>query len=171
VSQAGPLNNNSGSVPPDVPITFVTNSGDATAASNVIEILGSAGVTTTGSGNVITITSTGAGFTWNVVTSATNPNQIVANNGYICSGSSMTTFLLPLTATVGDTFKIFSYSSLFQIIPNGAQNLVIGAVTGKVGATGTATSNSPGDAITMTYMGGNTFQSEAPQGTLTLVYS
>jgi hypothetical protein len=167
VSQAGPLTNHSGSVPSDVPITFVTNSGDATAVSNVIEILGGSGITTSGAGNVITITASGTGFTWNVVTSATNPNQIVVDNWYICSGVSMVTFLLPLTPAIGDTFKIFSYSSTFQIIPNGGQNLVIGAVTGKIGATGTATSNSPGDMITMTYMGGNTFQSEAPQVTLT----
>jgi len=74
-----------------------------------------------------------------------------------------------LTPTIGDTFKIFSLSSKFQIIPNGGQSIVIGTVTGHAGSTGTVTSNSAGDEVTISYMGSNTFQSEPPQGTLTVV--
>lgn len=119
------------------------------------------------------VTSSSIGFAWNTVTSAspTNPIQILVENGYICAGASLVTFLLPLAPSVGDTFKIFSFTSRFQIIPNGGQQIVIGTVTGLSGATGTATSNSSGDEITITYMGGNVFQSEAPQGTITVVYA
>ena len=113
----------------------------------------------------------GTGFTWNTVTSVGNPHQIISENGYVCAGAILVTFLLPLAPAVGDTFKIFSYTSRFQIIPNGGQNMVVGSVTGIAGASGTVTSNSPGDMVTFTYMGGNIFQSEAPQGTLTVVTS
>lgn len=175
MSQAGILKVADSILPPDVPTSFVTDSGTATPIGNVIEIFGGAGVTTSapGSTNIIQITGTSTGFTWNVVTSAspTNPVQLVAENGYICSGAILVTFLLPLTPTIGDTFKIFSYTSRFQIIPNGSQQMTVGAITGVTGASGTVTSNSPGDMVTFTYMGGNVFQSEAPQGTLTIVYA
>lgn len=158
-------------LPPDVPLIFQTNSGNAVAAANIIEILGGAGATTSGVGNVITIDVTAASFAWNVVTSVGNPHQLVKQNGYICDGVALVTFLLPLAPVVGDSFKIFSYTSRFQIIPNGGQNMVVGAATGILGALGTVTSNSPGDAVTFVYMGGNTFQSEPPQGTLTVTTS
>lgn len=172
MSQAGNLNTVTIPFPPgDIPIIFQADSGTATANTNILNVFGGAGTTTSASGNTITIVTSSSGFTWNVVTSATNPNQIVSENGYITEGSSLVTFLPPLSPTIGNSFKILSGTSLFQIIPNGAQNLIIGAVTGFTGATGTATSNSPGDGITMTYIGGNAFQSDPPQGTITLVYA
>jgi hypothetical protein len=161
-----------GNLPPEVPLEFVCNVGSAMASAHILNVLGVAGATTIGSGNTIDINVSTTGFTWNVVTSATNPNQLVAENGYICAGTNLVTFMLPLAPTVGDTFKIFSFTSRFQIIPNASQQLVIGAVTGLVGVMGTATSNAPGDEITMTFMGmnggSNVFQSESPQGTLTV---
>jgi uncharacterized membrane protein len=174
MSQAGSLNNAEIPFPPgDIPIEFVTNSGTAMAIANILQVKGVGGVTVSapGSSNLINIAVSVSGFTWNEVTDATNPNQIVAENGYLCYGSSLVTFLLPLVGNDGDTFKIFSVTSRFQIIPNGSQKLVIGAVTGLIGAMGTATSNSPGDEITITYMGNNTWQSEPPQGTITVVTS
>ena len=171
MSQAGYATIEAGNLPPEVPLFFEGNSGTGTAISNLFEIVGVGGVTTEVTGNVMTISAVSSGFTWNTVTSATNPTQLVSENGYICSGVSLCTFLLPLAPSVGDTFKVFSYTSRFQIIPNGGQNIVVGAVTGLIGASGTLTSNAAGDQITMTYMGGNTFQSEAPQGVLTLIVS
>lgn len=50
---------NSGSVPTDVPIDFVTDSGTAVAVNNILNVIttdaGTDGITTTGSGNTITI--------------------------------------------------------------------------------------------------------------------
>src|SRR5437870_3113734 len=46
---------------PNVPIFFVTDSGPATASLNILNILGGANVTTTGSGNTITIDVNGTG--------------------------------------------------------------------------------------------------------------
>lgn len=58
MSQAGNLSTSS-SLPVTVPTTFHTNSGDATPAANAITISGGTGITTSGSGSTVTITSTG----------------------------------------------------------------------------------------------------------------
>jgi hypothetical protein len=149
MSQAGPLNEQgSGPTPPDVPIDFVTNSGTATASANVIDILGSGGITTSGSGNVITITGSGSGFTWNTITSATNPTQILVNNGYVTGGVSQCVLLLPLTATVGDTFIVTGLTSLFQITQNANQSIIFGMLKTTTGVGGSITSTGAGDHVT-----------------------
>lgn len=45
---------------PAVPITFVTDSGNAVAAANILNVLGADGVTTEGAGNTITVRFAGA---------------------------------------------------------------------------------------------------------------
>ena len=168
MSQSGPLD--TGKISPEVPTSFSTDSGTSIPMANDLEIYGSGGITTSGSGNVITITgSIGPGFTWHTVTDTVPPNpiQIIASNAYICTGTNLVTFLLPLAPSVGDTFKIFSYSSRFRINENGSQSMRIGAVVTTSGS-GYLLSNTVGDEITMSYVGSNTFEGEPPQGTLTL---
>ena len=57
ISQAGELNSGNSIIPGSVPIIFVENSGTATASSNILNVLGSNGITTSGSGNTITISN------------------------------------------------------------------------------------------------------------------
>lgn len=173
MSQAGILNIEG---QPGVPLEFVTDTGISQAHNDVLYIVGGAGVTTVTAttafpGDTIQIDVSTTGFTWVVVTDANNPTQILPQHGYICSGAALCTFLLPLVPAVGDTFKIFSYTSRFEIIPNATQIITVGSTSGAAGSGGTLTSNAPGDMVTMTCMGNNTFQAEAPQGTLTLVTS
>jgi len=170
MSQAGIINIAS---QPGVALEFVTDTGTSEAHNDVLYIVGGAGVTTVTTttsflNDTVQIDVSTTGFTWVVVTDADNPTQILAQHGYICSGAALCTFLLPLAPVVGDTFKIFSYTSRFQVIPNATQIIIVGAGTGLPGSTGTLTSNAPGDVVTMTCMGNNTFQAESPQGTLTL---
>ena len=175
MSQAGSLNNAEIPFPPgEIPIDFVTDSGTAVAIANVIEILGGSGATTSASGNVITINVSTSGFTWNEVTSVSPPNpiQIIANNGYICAGTSMVTFLLPLAPALGDSFIILSASSLWQVTQNGSQAVTIGPYSTTAGPTGKTTANTLGDKVEFTYIGifagAATFIASPPQGTLTL---
>jgi hypothetical protein len=150
MSQSGPLNDQgSGPTPPDVPTEFVTNSGTAVPALNVIEILGSGSISTSGSGNVVTISISSTGYTWNTITSATNPTQIVAENAYITAGVSQCVLVLPLTASVGDAFIVTGLTSLFQITQNANQSIIFGMLTTTTGVTGSITSTGSGDHVTI----------------------
>lgn len=60
MSQAGPLSGTGGSLPPDVATSYVTDSGTAVPALNVLNINGGADITTSGSGDTVLITFTGA---------------------------------------------------------------------------------------------------------------
>lgn len=55
MSQSGIINTTSGPVPSNVATTYVTDSGNAVPASNVLNVLGNDGITTSGSGNTITV--------------------------------------------------------------------------------------------------------------------
>ena len=162
MSQAG------SNLPGEEPIganDFVANTGFAIPIGGVLNILGGTGTSTIGSGNTITINTVITGFTWNTVTSATNPNQIVVGNAYVCAGASQVDFILPLMANVGDTFEIMSFTSTFRINQNGSQQMILGAQSTTPGS-GSVVSNSAGDNVEMIYVASNTFMAKSPQGTL-----
>ena len=113
--------------------------------------------------NTLTISVSSGSFTWQIVTSADNVVQIVAENGYSCQGVSIVLFLLPLAPVLGDTFIVASTTARFQIAANAGQAMRIGNAISTPGA-GTATSNAAGDVVEFVYMGSNIFQSFAPLG-------
>ena len=67
MSQAGEVNSGSSIIPGDVPIFFVTDSGTAEAAMNILKVNGAGGTTTSapGNSNQIVITSAATPFTPN----------------------------------------------------------------------------------------------------------
>ena len=81
MSQAGELSVASGVLPTNVPTLFSTNAEPAEPAANELEILGTGTITTSGSGNTITISQTGPGAALQTLTpnsgAAVTP---VANN-------------------------------------------------------------------------------------------
>lgn len=145
MSQAGILTVSE--LDPSVPTSFVTNSGTAVPIANVIEILGGAGTTTSASGNIITITVTGFGFTWNVVTSAMNPITLADENGYICKGGAPVNFVLPASATIGSNYRIVGYGNLWTLAQNAGQSITIGNQTTTPGVFGGLTATMISDSI------------------------
>jgi hypothetical protein len=75
-------------------------------------------------------------LTWNIVTSATNPNSLVTSNGYIPKGAGVVVFILPAAAAVGDTFRIAGYGNLWTLTQNAGQLIFMGNQTTTAGVGG-----------------------------------
>lgn len=168
MSQAGPLNEVE--VNPEIPTIFITDSGIAIPSANTLEILGGTGITTSGSGNIITISLTGTGFTWQVVTSADNPVHLVTANGYIAKGVAPVQFVLPAAAAIGDTYKIVGYGNLWTLAQNANQTIDLGIVATTVGVGGSVTATFIKDSIELVNVTINTeFNVVSSIGNLTIV--
>lgn len=139
MSQAG-IVNDSISVNPTIPTSFVTDIGTAIPSSNVLQVRGGVGITTSASGNVVTITSNNSGIIWQAITSLMNTTQIVANNGYITKGSSTCILILPASSLLGDTFIVTGNTSLFQIMQNAGQQIFFGTQSTTAGVAGSLSS-------------------------------
>lgn len=105
MSQSGLVKQSGGGVVPgNVPISFVTDAGTAVSIGNVIDVFGGAGISTSGAGQVITITNTSAAsITFNADSGSAMPAAGVitlAGSGSIttiAAGSTVTTELTGLT--------------------------------------------------------------------------
>lgn len=118
----------------------------------------------------ITISVSGVGFTWNVVTSADNTVQVVIANGYIAKGASTVIFLLPAAAAIGDTFTILGYGNLWKLTQNAGQTVFLGSQTTTVGVTGSLTATMIKDRIEVICVTANTeFEVVTSIGNLTVV--
>lgn len=145
----------------------------STAAPNirVATLTAGAGATITNGAGAITIGLAGPmGFSWQVVTNATNVNPIVVFNGYITGGAVLTTFLLPAAANIGDMFVVTGLSSLFQIQQNAGQSIMLGSQTSSVGVGGSVSSTMVSDSVTIVCVTANTvFKIIDSIGNLTVV--
>ena len=90
MSQAGILKITSGSLPPSVPILFVEDIGSAVPVANTLNIVGGVGITTSGSGDTVTITAiAGAGQT--LTADSGGPISPTAGNWNLFGSGSITT--------------------------------------------------------------------------------
>lgn len=135
----------SGPVPPSVATSYVTDSGTAIPAVNILNVLGGSGVSTAGSGNTITVSVVNDGFPWSdkAISFAAS-----AQNGYFCEG--ILTATLPSTPTQGNTIIIYVDSaSVVTIQANAGQTIQIGSAQSSVA--GTASSTAEGSTLTLVF--------------------
>jgi len=109
--------------------------GNATPAANNINILGGAGIATSGAGSTITITRTGAGiYTYTAVSAS--PYVVLATDNVLsvdCSGIPIT-IQLPDVPVLGQVFRIKDRTGSAN-----ANNITVTTVTGATNIDGAAT--------------------------------
>lgn len=132
---------------PEIATLFVEDIGFAIPSAHTINIIGGTGITTTGSGNTITIDATGSGFAWVSVTSADNPVTLIHNTGYFAKGAGVVDFILPASASEGDTFWIKGIANLWTVAQNAGQKISLGMVSSTVGVGGSITATQVKDGI------------------------
>jgi hypothetical protein len=104
MSQAGLID--AAKANPDIPTSFITDSGTAVASSNEIEILGAGTASTAGSGNTITVTSS-AGFSVNLTNVTSTPYVVLSTDEYLSVNmSTVKTIQLPDSPSTGRFFAI-----------------------------------------------------------------
>ncbi len=95
------------------------------------------GITVTPGANTITIASSATSFTWSVITAA-GPLTMVPNNGYINNTAFINTFVYPVTAAVGDIFRVTQMNSggSWSVGQQAGQSTIMGSATTTVGGGG-----------------------------------
>ena len=98
----------SGSLPPSVPTSFVTDSGIAIPVGNILNVLGGDGITTQGSGNTVTIINSGQVPAYIQIDDTASPYTVLETDYYISCDSTggAITVLLPDNPTLYETFVI-----------------------------------------------------------------
>lgn len=131
--------------------SFVEDTGSATPAAGILNVVGGAGIATSGSGNTVTITATGAGFKWNNVTGTSA--QMVKENGYEANNAGLVTLTLPLPGGTqfGDTVAVMgSGAGGWKIAQGAGQQIIIGASQSTIGVTGFIQATTTTDSIELT---------------------
>lgn len=105
-----------------------------------------AGILITNGAGSITISVSGAGFTWTDVTGSTQ--TIAVANGYLTDRAGGVTYTLPATANIGDEFEIVGKLGLATIAQNANQQILMSSASTTVGVGGSLVSTNVGDCIT-----------------------
>jgi hypothetical protein len=129
-------------------ITFTEDSGSATPAAGILNVLGGVGCTTTGAGNTVTIDVTTVGFDWVNVTGVSD--TMVKEHGYAANNAGLVTLTLPAPGGTqfGDTIRVMGVGAGGWKIAQGAgQQIIIGANSTTIGAAGYVQATTTTDAI------------------------
>jgi hypothetical protein len=89
-----------------VATTYHTDSGDATPAADILNVIGGMGIEVSGAGNTVTVASTGIFFTY--INVNTTPYFVLDTDVYLSVDTSVIpiTILLPDTALLGEPYFI-----------------------------------------------------------------
>lgn len=119
--------------------------GSTAGAPAAATLTAGAGIAIANGSNTITISNTGAGFTWHDVTGGSA--TLAAQNGYIADAASLTTFTMPSNNAIGDTIRVVGKGAGGWTIVYGAnQNIIFGNKTSTT-TTGDLASTNANDCV------------------------
>lgn len=138
--------------------TLTGNSGGPVGpTAGNINVLGAGGVNVAGNPgtSTLTITVTGSGMTWSVISA---DQTAAVNNGYFCNKAGTLHLLLPATSAVGDTITVTNENTALgvQFTQAAGQQILYSTSSSTLGATGTVTSSAIGDTMTLVCKVANT---------------
>ena len=119
-------------------------------------ITAGSGIAITNGAGSITVSSTGLGITWTVVTGATQAMSV--NSGYIANNAGTVIFTLPSTAAVGSVIAVtgINNNTGWQIAQNAGQTVHFGTLSTTTGAGGSLASTKTRDTIFLLCVVANT---------------
>ena len=124
----------------------IGNTGNDPTAANLSP---GTGISITNGTGSITISASGGGLTWTVVTGASQ--AIAVNNGYIANNAGLVTATLPATSAIGDMVAITGINNAtgWKIAQNGGNQIFFGNASTTGGATGYLASAATRDTVTL----------------------
>jgi hypothetical protein len=108
-----------------------------------------AGIGIANGAGTITLSATGGGLTWTVVTGTTQ--SMAVNNGYIANNAGVVTATLPATSAVGDVVSITGINNAtgWKIAQNAGNQIFFGTSSTTAGTGGSLQSTATRDAVTL----------------------
>ncbi len=131
----------------------LTTTGDLllfTGGNNTRLAIGASGTVLSSNGTTASWAPAGAAaLTW--VSVAGTSQTIAASRAYIAKNVAQTTFTLPATASVGDTYRVFAFTPAgWTVVPGTATQVIVFGNTITTPTTGSLTSTSIGDVVEIT---------------------
>lgn len=98
------------------------------------------------------------GSLYSFQTVTTTPTPLVVSNraAYVCKGSALLIFQLPISAIAGFSFKIIGKSCLWKVQQNATQSIAFGNLSTNPGVTGSLSSTVLTDKVEVTCLSANT---------------
>lgn len=168
MSQSGRIGT-AGNVSPTIPTSFTTDFGVAVPALNNLNVFGAGGAITSGAGSTITVTISGSGLSWNLVSIN---STLASNTGYFAVAPGGALILaLPAVSKLGDTIIVsLDGAASFMISQGAGQQIRLGNQATTAGVGGSLTTTQQGDTLTLVCKTANlTWSVIAAEGNFTIV--
>jgi len=145
----------------------IGNTGNAPTAAT---LTAGTGISIANASGSITISSTGGGLTWTVVTGTSQAAAV--NNGYIANNAGLVTVTLPATSAVGDTIAVTGINNAtgWRVAQNAGNQIFFGNTNTTAGTGGSLSSAATRDTVYLVCMTANaTWNVTTSIGNITVV--